>query len=144
MCVEDCGYIVFVYWVVGKLFFIIVFECGNGGLWKLYMIGIVLFNGVKMWVVFDFGVQIMIMILVVVKCVGIILISFGVMLNGFYGGFGLKQVKVWFVFFVLIDLGGEIVFYFKFCIVDIQFDGDMLIGFDFFLIYCIFVLNVNY
>lgn len=144
MRVEDCGHTALAYWAAGKPFSTIALERGNGGPWKPHTIGTVLLNGVKMRAVFDSGAQTTIMTLAAAKRAGITPTSPGVTPNGLYGGLGSKQVKAWLAPFASIDLGGEIVPHPKFRIADIQLDGDMLIGFDFFLTHRIFVSNANH
>jgi tetratricopeptide (TPR) repeat protein len=59
-------------------------------------------------------------------------------------GIGSKQVQAWSAPFDKIDLGGEIIPHPKFRIANMDLDGDILIGFDFFLTHRMFVSNANH
>ncbi|KQN30330.1 hypothetical protein ASF00_06065 [Sphingomonas sp. Leaf34] len=144
MKVEDCGNVGLAYWAAGKPYSMIPLERGDGGPWKPHTIGTVLVNGVKMRAVFDSGAQTTIMTLAAAKRAGITPTSPGVRPVGYNSGLGSKQLTTWIAPFDTIDLGGEVVPKPKFNIADIKLDGDMLIGFDFFLTHRMFVSNANH
>ena len=144
MKVDGCNNVALAYWAAGKPFSAIPLERGNGGPWKPHTIGTVLVNGVKMRAVFDSGAQTTIMTLAAAKRAGITPTSPGVRQVGYNSGLGSKQLATWIAPFDTIDLGGEIVPKPKFNIADIRIDGDMLIGFDFFLTHRMFVSNANH
>lgn len=144
MRVEGCGNMALAYWAGGKPFSTIPLERGSGGIWKPHTIGSVLVNGVKMRAVFDSGAESTVMTLAAAKRAGITPTTPGVKSNGYFGGIGAKQIPTWLASFDKIDLGGEIVSHPKFRIAEIGIDGDMLVGFDFFLTHRIFVSNANH
>lgn len=144
MRVEGCGNTAMAYWSAGRPFSTIALERSSGGPWKPHTIGTVLVNGVKMRAVFDSGAQSTIMTLAAAKRAGVSPTSTGVVPAGFYAGIGAKRIATWLAPFDRIDLGGEIVPHPKFRIADIQIDGDMLIGFDFFLTHRMFVSNTGH
>jgi tetratricopeptide (TPR) repeat protein/predicted aspartyl protease len=144
MRVEDCRSMALAYWANGKPFSTIPLERGNGGSWKPHIIGTVLVNGVKMRAIFDTGSPTTMMTLSAAKRAGITPQSPGVMPSGMTAGLGSHRIATWLATFSSIDLGGEVVSKPKFQFADIQFDGDMLIGFDFFLTHRMFVSNANH
>ena len=141
---DGCGKVGLAYWAAGKPYSTIPLERGGSGPWKPHTIGTVLVNGIKMRAVFDSGAQTTVMTLAAAKRAGITPTSPGVTAVGLNSGIGSKQLAVWRAPFDTIDLGGEIVPHPKFEIADIRIDGDMLIGFDFFLTHRIFVSNANH
>ncbi|GGB19402.1 hypothetical protein GCM10011380_06240 [Sphingomonas metalli] len=141
---EDCARSALAYWSAGKPYSSIALERGAGGPWKPHTIGTVLVNGVRMRAVFDSGAETTIMTLAAAKRAGVTPGSEGVVPAGSFGGLGSRQLPVWLAPFTSIDLGGEIVPKPKLRIGDIGIDGDMLIGFDFFLTHRIFVSNTTH
>lgn len=144
MRTDNCGKTGLAYWANGKPFSTVTLERGPDGPWKPHTIGTVLVNGVKMRAVFDSGAQTTIMTLAAAKRAGLTPNSPGVVTRGTSSGLGSKRVQTWLAPFDTIDIGGEIVPHPKFEIADIQLDGDMLIGFDFFLTHRMFVSNANH
>lgn len=144
MRVEGCTNTALAYWTEGKPFSTIPLERGSGGVWKPHTIGTVLVNGVKMRAIFDSGAENTIMTLAAAKRAGITPKSPGVTPAGIFVGIGSKQLPAWLATFDTIDLGGEVVSHPKFRIADIGIDGDMLVGFDFFLTHRMFVSNANH
>lgn len=144
MQVKDCGKMALAYWAGSKPFSTIPLERGDGGRWKPHIIGTVLVNGVKMRAVFDTGAPTTIMTLSAAKRAGVTPESPGVQYVGTTGGLGSREIAAWVGAFETIDLGGEIVSKPKFQIAEMQLEGDMLIGFDFFLTHRIFVSNANH
>ncbi len=144
MRVEGCSNVGLAYWAAGKPFSTIPLERGTSGPFKPHTVGTVLVNGVKMRAVFDSGAQTTVMTLAAAKRAGITPSSPGVTAVGLNSGIGSKQLATWRASFDTIDLGGETVPHPKFQIADIGIDGDMLIGFDFFLTHRIFVSNANH
>ncbi|MGI4730897.1 MAG: tetratricopeptide repeat protein, partial [Janthinobacterium lividum] len=90
------------------------------------------------------GAQTTIMTLAAAKRAGVTPTSPGVTSVGYNSGIGSKQIATWLAPFDRIDLGGEIVSHPKFRIAAIQIDGDMLVGFDFFLTHRMVVSNANH
>lgn len=144
MRVEGCSNVSLAYWSAGKPYSMVALERGGNGPWKPHTIGTVLVNGVKMRAVFDSGAPSTIMTLAAAKRAGMTPASPGVVPVGTGSGIGSKQIATWLASFAKIDLGGEIVPNPKFQIADVQFDGDILIGFDFFLTHRMFVSNANH
>ncbi|MET0310018.1 MAG: aspartyl protease family protein [Sphingomonas sp.] len=144
MRVQGCADKGLAYWSAGKPYSTISLERGDGGPWRPHTVGTVLVNGVKMRAIFDSGAQTTMMTLSAAKRAGITPTSPNVVPVGTDSGIGSKQVAAWLAKFDKIDLGGEIVPNPRFRIADIQIDGDMLIGFDFFLTHRMFVSNANH
>jgi predicted aspartyl protease len=144
MRVRDCADRALAYWSAGKPFSVIPLERGDGGPWKPHTIGTVLVNGVKMRAIFDTGAEATMMTLAAAKRAGILPTSPGVTRQGVSAGLGSKQIVTWLAPFDRIDMGGEIVPHPRLPIADIQINGDMLIGFDFFLTHRVFVSNANH
>ncbi|WP_375382445.1 aspartyl protease family protein [uncultured Sphingomonas sp.] len=144
MQVSGCGRKTLAYWSAGKPFSMIALERGSGESWRPETVGTVLVNGVKMRAVFDSGAETTVMTLAAAKRAGITPTSPGVRPVGYNSGIGSKQIATWLAPFTTIDLGGEILSGPKFEIANIQIDGDMLVGFDFFLTHRMFVSNANH
>lgn len=144
MRVSGCGKVALAYWTAGKPFSTVPLEHGDDGPWRPHTIGTVLVNGVRMRAVFDSGAESTVMTLAAAKRAGITPASPGVVAVGYNGGLGSRQLATWLAPFDRIDLGGEILSHPKFRIADIGIDGDMLVGFDFFLTHRIFVSNADH
>ncbi|WP_420136484.1 aspartyl protease family protein [Sphingomonas sp.] len=144
MKVTGCGNVDLAYWAEGKPFSIIPLERNSDERFRPHTVGTVSVNGVKMRAIFDTGATSTIMTLAAAKRAGITPASPGVVSVGTSTGLGSKQVPSWLASFDKIDLGGEIVPHPKFRIANIDIDGDMLIGFDFFLTHRMFVSNANH
>lgn len=144
MRVSGCGGTGLAYWSAGKPYSTVTLERPVSTVWKPHTIGTVLVNGVKMRAVFDSGAQSTVMTLAAAKRAGVTPASPGVVAVGSSSGLGSKQIASWLAPFETIDLGGEIVPRPKFRIANIELDGDMLVGFDFFLTHRIFVSNANH
>ena len=144
MRAEGCGDKALAYWAGAKPFSNIPLERGVDGPWKPHTIGTVTVNGVKMRAIFDSGAQSTVMTLAAAKRAGVAPTSPGVVEIGAGSGIGAKRIATWLAPFDKIDLGGEIVPHPKLQIADIEIDGDMLIGFDFFLTHRVFVSNAGH
>lgn len=141
---EGCGKVALAYWAGTKPFSTLPLEHDDGGPWKPHTVGTVTVNGVKMRAVFDSGAQGAVMTLAAARRAGVTPSSPGVVRVGENSGLGSRQLATWLAPFDKIDLGGEIVPHPKFRIADMRIDGDLLIGFDFFLTHRIFVSNANH
>lgn len=144
MHVDGCSRIGLAYWSAGKPFSTVALERGDGGPWKPHTIGTILINGVKMRAVFDSGAQSTIMTLAAAKRAGVTPDGPGVVREGYYTGLGARQLPTWVATFDKVDLGGEILNHPRFRFADMQIDGDILVGFDFFLTHRLFVSNANH
>lgn len=142
--ITGCSNVALAYWAQGKPYSVIPLERGANGPFKPHTVGTVTVNGVKMRAVFDTGATSTIMTMAAAKRAGITPASPGVVSAGMTSGIGSKQVPAWLASFDKVDLGGEIIPHPKFRMANIDLEGDILIGFDFFLTHRMFVSNANH